>query len=41
MTAKEQIISIINKINDEKVLKDILNLVNGVYKHFISGTWER
>lgn len=41
MTAKEQIISIINKINDEKVLKDILNLVNGVYKHFIAGTWER
>ena len=37
----EQIISIIQKIDDARVLKDLLNIINGVYKHYINGKWER
>lgn len=33
----EQIVSILEKVNDVSILKDMLNLVNGVYKHFVSG----
>ena len=36
----EQIISIIRKIDNTIVLRDILNLVTGVYKHYINGKWE-
>ena len=37
----ERIEEIVEKVEDEGVLKDLLNLVNGVYKHYISGNWER
>lgn len=37
----EQIVSILNKVDDVTVLKDMLNLINGVYKHWISGKWGR
>jgi hypothetical protein len=37
----DQINSIIEKIDDEKVLQDMKDLINGVYKHYISGNWER
>lgn len=38
---KEKIISILEKIDDEKVLEDILALVGAVYKHYLAGNWER
>ena len=31
----------LEKVEDEGVLKDMLNLINAVYKHYISGNWER
>lgn len=37
----EQINSILEKVDDEHVLKDMKNLINSVYKHYISGNWER
>ena len=37
----EQINDILKKVDDEKVLQDMKNLINGVYKHYISGNWER
>ena len=37
----EQIVSIIEKVDDENVLMDMKNLINGVYKHYISGKWGR
>ena len=37
----EQIVSILNKVDDISVLKDMLNLINGVYKHYILGKWGR
>ncbi len=37
----EQINEILRKVDDEKVLQDMKNLINGVYKHYISGNWER
>lgn len=37
----KRIEEIVEKVEDEGVLKDLLNLVNGVYKHYISGNWER
>lgn len=37
----EQIVSILEKVDDEKVLQDIKSLINSVYKHYISGNWER
>lgn len=44
MTEKEKIInetvSIMGKVQDEKVLKDMQNLINGVYKHYVKGNWE-
>lgn len=40
-TIIEQIKSILEKVEDVTVLKDILNLINGVYKHYISGKWGR
>ncbi len=38
---KKRIEEIVEKVEDEGVLKDLLNLINGVYKHYISGNWER
>ncbi len=35
----EKIVSILEKVEDINVLKDMLSLINGVYKHFISGHW--
>ena len=37
----EQINSVLEKVDDENVLKDMKELINGVYKHYISGNWER
>ena len=37
----EQINSVLEKVDDEKVLQDMKNLINAVYKHYISGNWER
>lgn len=41
MRTKDQIIHIIEQIDDKKVLKDILNLITAIYKHYKSGKWER
>lgn len=38
---KEQIISLVSQIDDEKVLQDIKNIINAIYKHYSSGNWER
>lgn len=37
----EQINSILDKIEDETVLKDMLNLVDAVYQHYQNGQWGR
>lgn len=37
----ERIEHIIHNTKDEKVLKDMLNLISGIYKHYQSGKWER
>lgn len=37
----KSIVSILEKVEDEKVLQIMKDLVNGVYKHYISGSWER
>ena len=37
----KSIVSVLEKVDDEKVLQDMKNLINGVYKHYISGNWER
>ena len=37
----EQIVSILEKVDDEKVLQDMKSLINSIYKHYISGNWER
>lgn len=37
----KEMISIIEKVDDEKVLSDMKNLINGAYKHYVLGTWER
>lgn len=41
MDTKTQIISIINKIKDEQILKHVLNIVNKIYKLHIDGRWGR
>ena len=38
---KKRIEEIVEKVEDEGALKDMLNLINAVYKHYISGNWER
>lgn len=40
-TLIEQIVSILEKVDDEKVLQDMKSLINSIYKHYISGNWER
>ena len=37
----EQINAILEKVDDEKVLQDMKSLINSIYKHYISGNWER
>ncbi len=37
----EQINAILEKVDEEKVLQDMKNLINSVYKHYISVNWER
>lgn len=37
----EQINEILKKVEDEKVLKDMLKLLSKTYHHYISGNWER
>lgn len=36
----EEIVSVLEKADDENVLQDMKNLINGVYKHYVSGKWE-
>lgn len=36
----KSIISILEKIENEKVLKEIKNIINAIYKHYVSGKWE-
>ena len=35
----KEIVHIIKQVDNVSVLKDMLNLVNGVYKHYIAGNW--
>lgn len=37
----EQIKSILDKVEDETVLKDMLNLIDTVYRHYQNGQWGR
>ena len=37
----EQINSILEKVDDENVLKDMLNLVGTIFRHYTSGKWGR
>jgi hypothetical protein len=37
----EKIEHIIHNTDDEAVLKDMLNLISSVYKHYTAGKWER
>ena len=39
MELKEKLIEIISKVEDEKVLKDMFNLICCIYKHYSAGTW--
>ncbi len=41
MNLKEQIISILEKVDDENILKHMLNIINEIYILYISGRWER
>ena len=37
----ERIVSILEKVQDEKILKDMWCLITGGYKHYVYGKWER
>lgn len=37
----KEIVSILEKVENEKVLLEIKSIINGIYKHYISGTWGR
>ena len=37
----ERIVSILEKVQDENIIKDMWCLINGVYKHYVNGKWER
>lgn len=37
---RKQIIEICENVDDEVVLKDMKDLINDVYKHYLSGKWE-
>ena len=40
-TMIEQIKKIVDKVEDETVLKDMLNLIDAVYQHHQNGQWGR
>lgn len=40
MNIKKEIIEIVNKIENEKVLMSILSVVKIVYKQYILGEWD-
>ena len=40
-TLIEHITTLINQIDDCRVLKDIYNLVSAVHRHYKSGKWGR
>ena len=37
----EQINEVLDKVDDERVLRDMKNLIDAVHRHYISGNWER
>lgn len=41
MNLKEQIYTIVERIDDEGMLKHILNIVNKIYILYTSGRWGR
>ena len=40
-TIIEQIKSTVDKVEDETVLKDTLNLIDAIYQHHLNGQWGR
>lgn len=40
MDVKKEIIEIINKIENEKLLKMLLNTIEMAYKQYVKGKWE-
>ena len=40
-TMIEQIKKIVDKVEDETVLKDMLNLIDAIYQHHQNGQWGR
>ena len=40
-TMIEQIKEIVDKVEDETVLKDMLNLIDAIYQHHQNGLWGR
>ena len=38
---REQIVWVINNVRDPSVLKDMLVLVNAVFRHYTAGTWKK
>lgn len=40
-TIIEQIKATVDKVEDETVLKDMLNLIDAVYQHYQNGQWGR
>lgn len=40
-TMIEQIKSTVDKVEDETVLKDMLNLIDAIYQHYQNGQWGR
>lgn len=40
-TMIEQIKKIVDKVEDETVLKDMLNLIDAIYQHHLNGQWGR
>lgn len=40
-TIIEQIKTTVDKVEDETVLKDMLNLIDAIYQHHLNGQWGR
>lgn len=40
-TIIEQIKATVDKVEDETVLKDMLNLIDAIYQHNLNGQWGR
>ena len=37
----KEIVSILEKIEDESALREIKSIISAIYKHYIAGTWGR